>query len=112
MVELGLWRDYAQPKRNRHRPWCGDGAYALGLGVLKPHTMVGAKAAQHHPPRLISYYLAGKKKVSEQEFRRPHHNHLTSINSEIDRRDDGNVLVARELSDALRAKIRWGILTP
>ena len=52
------------------------------------------------------------KKVSEQEFRRPHHNHLTSINAEIDRRDDGNVLVARELSDALRAKIRWGILTP
>jgi hypothetical protein len=24
----------------------------------------------------------------------------------------GNVLVARELSDALLAKIRWGILTP
>ena len=52
------------------------------------------------------------KKVSEQEFRRPHHNHLTSINAEIDRRDDGNVLVARELSDALLAKIGWGILTP
>ena len=65
----------------------------------------------HHPPRLISDYLAGKK-VSEQEFRQPHHNHLTSINSEIDRPNDGNVLVAQELSDALQAKIRWGILTP
>ena len=56
--------------------------------------------------------LFGGKKVSEQEFRQPHHNHLTSINSEIDRRDDGNVLIARELLDALLAKIRWGLLTP
>jgi len=52
------------------------------------------------------------KKVSEQEFRRPHHNHLTSINSVIDHRDDGNVLIARELLDALLTKISWGILTP
>ena len=48
MVELGLWRYYAQTKRTRHHPWCEDGAYALGLGVLMPHTMVGAKAAPHH----------------------------------------------------------------
>ena len=48
MVELGLWRYYAQTKRKRHRPWCEDGAYALGLGVLTPHTMVGAKAAPRH----------------------------------------------------------------
>jgi hypothetical protein len=48
VVELGLWRYYAQTKRTRHRPWCEDGAYALGLGVLMPHTMVGAKAAPHH----------------------------------------------------------------
>ena len=38
VVELGLWRDGALTKRNRHRPWCEDGAYALGLGVLTPHT--------------------------------------------------------------------------
>ena len=44
MVELGLWRYYAQTKHNRHRPWCEDSAYALGLDVLTPHTMVGAKA--------------------------------------------------------------------
>ena len=43
-------------------------------------------------------FLAGKK-VSEQEFRQPHHNHLTSINAEIDHRDDGNVLIARQISD-------------
>ncbi len=61
--------------------------------------------------RLIWDFLA-EKKVSEQEFRRPHHNHLTSINAEIDRRDDRNVLNARELSDALLTKICWGILTP
>jgi hypothetical protein len=47
VVELGLWRDDAQTKRNRHRPWCeDDGAYALGLGVLMPkplNAMVAAK---------------------------------------------------------------------
>ena len=48
VVELGLWRDYAQTKRNRHRPWCEDGAYALGLGILMPHTIVGAKATPRH----------------------------------------------------------------
>jgi len=48
MVELGLWRDYTQTKRNRHRPWCKDGAYALGLGILMPHNMVDAKAAPRH----------------------------------------------------------------
>jgi hypothetical protein len=48
MVELGLWRYYTQTKRNRHRPWCEDGACALGLGVLTPHTMVGAKTAPRH----------------------------------------------------------------
>jgi len=41
------------------------------------------------------------EKVTEQEFRQPHQNHLTSINSIIDRRDDGNVLIAQELLDAL-----------
>ena len=37
---------------------------------------------------------------------------LTSINSEIDCRNNGNVLIARDLLDALQAKICWGILTP
>jgi len=32
--------------------------------------------------------------------------------AEIDRPDDGNALIVRELSDALLAKICWGILTP
>ncbi len=54
----------------------------------------------------------GKKKVSEQEFQRPHHNHLTSLNSEIDPPDDGNVLIARLISDALRTKIAGALLTP
>jgi hypothetical protein len=38
-------------------------------------------------------------------------NNLTSINSEIDRHNNGNVLIARELLDTLPAKICWGILT-
>ncbi len=67
--------------------------------------------ADHHSPGLISGFSGGEK-VSEQEFGRPHHNHLTSINVKIEHPDDGNVLIARELSDALPAKICWGILTP
>ena len=31
-----------------HHPWCGDDAYALGWGVIKPQAMVGAKAALGH----------------------------------------------------------------
>jgi len=42
VVELGLWRDFAQTKRNRHHPWCENGAYALGLGALTPHGVVQA----------------------------------------------------------------------
>ena len=53
-----------------------------------------------------------EKKVSEQEFRRPHHNHLPSINVYIERPDDGNVLIARRILGNQRAKIRWGLLTP
>jgi hypothetical protein len=44
-------------------------------------------------------FLAGKK-VSEQEFRRPHHNHLTSINSVIDNHNDGNVFISRRILGA------------
>ncbi len=40
-----LWSDDTQPKRSYHHPWCEDGTYALGLGVLTQHTMLGAKAA-------------------------------------------------------------------
>jgi hypothetical protein len=43
-----LWRELDQTKRMGHRPWCGDDAYALGLGVLKRHAMIWAKAARCH----------------------------------------------------------------
>ena len=49
--------------------------------------------------------FGGKKKSPQNKNFDNHH-------SEINHRDDGNVLVAQELSDALLAKIRWGILTP
>ena len=45
---LVLWREWYQTKHTHHRPWCGDGVDALGLGILKPHAMVGAKAASCH----------------------------------------------------------------
>ncbi len=41
-------KDFSETKRTRHRTWCGDEAYALGWGVIKPQAMVGAKAARHH----------------------------------------------------------------
>jgi hypothetical protein len=65
----------------------------------------------HLSPGLISSFFE-EKKVSEQEFRRSHHNHLTSINDEIDRRDNGDVRIARRISDETRAKISCGLVTP
>jgi hypothetical protein len=65
----------------------------------------------HQLSRLISDYLAGGK-VPQQEFLQPHHNHLASINCEIVHPDNENVLIAQELSDALRTKIDRGLLTP
>jgi hypothetical protein len=62
--------------------------------------------------RLISDYLAGKKSRRTKIFRGPHHNHLTSINAEIDRRGDGSVPIAPRILGNQRAKIRWGLLTP
>jgi len=53
-----------------------------------------------------------ENKVSEQNFQRPHQNHLTSINAEIDRRNDGDIRIARQISDIVQAKIRWGLLIP
>ena len=47
-ILLMLCQDSGQTYCTHHFPWCGDGAYVLGLDVLAPHTMVGAKAAGHH----------------------------------------------------------------
>jgi hypothetical protein len=41
-------KDFSKTKRTRHRSWCGDDAYVLDWGIIKPHAMVGAKAACHH----------------------------------------------------------------
>jgi hypothetical protein len=43
-----LPREWYQTKSKHYHPWCGDDAYALGLGDLKPHAMVWAKAAWRH----------------------------------------------------------------
>ena len=39
---------FDETKHTSHHPWCGDDAYALGRGVIKPQAMVGAKAALGH----------------------------------------------------------------
>ncbi len=41
-------KDFDETKHTSHHPWCGDDAYALGRGVIKPQAMVGAKAALGH----------------------------------------------------------------
>jgi hypothetical protein len=69
-----------------------------GFGFQYLAGVIGGKP--HHPPRLISYILLfGGKKSLRKEFRRPHQHHLTSINSKIDRRNDGNVLITPRTSD-------------
>ena len=40
--------DLLYSKRGPRRPWCVDGAYALGWGAAAPQAMVGSKAAGHH----------------------------------------------------------------
>ena len=37
---------------------------------------------------------------------------LTSINVDIERRDDGNVPLAPLMYDILPAKVSWGLVTP
>jgi hypothetical protein len=41
-------KDIGKTKRTHHCPWCGDDAYVLGWGVIKPHAIVVAKAARPH----------------------------------------------------------------
>jgi hypothetical protein len=48
------------------------------------------------PPRAHLQLFWRKKKSQNKNFEdHIHHNHLTSINSEIDRRDDGDDRIAR-----------------
>jgi hypothetical protein len=54
---------------------------------------------------------SAKKNVPAARLNRNRFNNK-SINVDIERRDDGNVSIARELYDALRAKISWGLRTP
>ncbi len=56
--------------------------------------------------------FGGRGQINKKCSRHYRINHLTSINVDIERPDDGNVLIARRISDILRAKIRWGLLTP
>jgi hypothetical protein len=41
-------KDFDETRHTSHHTWCGDDAYALGQGVIKPQAMVGAKAALGH----------------------------------------------------------------
>jgi hypothetical protein len=50
--------------------------------------------AAHHSPGLISGFLAGKQSLRTRISMTTHHSHLTSINGDIERPDDGNVLIA------------------
>jgi hypothetical protein len=56
--------------------------------------------------------FGGRQKIKKKTSRQQKLNHLTSINVNIKHCNDGNVLIAQEISDALQAKISWGLLTP
>ena len=62
---LVLWREWYQTKHTHHRPWCGDGVDALGLGILKPHAMVGAKAASCHGWQWTCQIIYSQEGVSD-----------------------------------------------
>jgi hypothetical protein len=48
-----------------HRPWCGNDTYALGLGVLKPHAMVWAKATRRHGRHQTCHIIYLQEGVSD-----------------------------------------------
>ena len=83
--------------------WAGGGK---GLNYNMTH--------HHLPPTLSGAHLGlfgGKKSLRTRISTTTSQPFLTSINSEIDRRNDGNVLIARQILGNQRAKIRWGLLT-
>jgi hypothetical protein len=47
---------YAQTKRGDDRPWCGDDAYALGLGATGAYAMLGAISVAHHGSAIFWAY--------------------------------------------------------
>jgi hypothetical protein len=67
---------------------------ATRAGVGEKYMAGKLRVPDHSSPA-----FPAEKKVSEQEFRRPPHNHLTSINVDIERPDDGNVLITCQISD-------------
>ena len=69
--------------------------------------------ARHHPPseaHLVLYYLAEKSLRTRISTTTPAP--FNYINAEIDRRDDGDVRIARRISDETRAKISCGLEHP
>ena len=57
-------KDIGETKRTYQRPWCGDDAYVLGWGVIKPQAMVGAKAARRHDDISVPQKLCRKRVFS------------------------------------------------
>jgi hypothetical protein len=98
-----LWMKWHQTKRISHHPWCGDDAYALGLGVLKPHAMVWAKAARRHGWHQTCQIIYSQEGVSDLVqmyvgYHRPSstHTHLLHVgwrNHEILKNYWSNLLV-------------------
>ncbi len=55
------WWEYAQTKRTRTRPWCGDDVYVLGWGVLTPQAMVQAMQPDTMVGTLCSQIIYSQK---------------------------------------------------
>jgi len=106
---------------NGHRTVLSTYVHTCGLGMVRNGTrkqyvpiclrsiatIVAAPSSEAH-----LWLFGGKKSCRTKIFQRPHHNHLTSINAEIDRRDDGSVPIAPRILGNQRSKIRWGLLPP
>jgi hypothetical protein len=62
---------------------------------------------------MLHFQLFGERQyINKKTSHQQKLNHLTSINVNLEPHNDGNILIAQELSDALQAKISWDLLTP
>ena len=94
-----FWSAHACVESGRCSSHCGSAFCILGRLEGRGYELTGKLWMARAQPPLSGAHLRlfwRDKKVSEQEFRRPHDNHLTSINVDIEHPDDGNgnVLIA------------------
>ena len=84
------------------------------LGASRPEPVAGAGGAAAAGRRGTSPSI-WRERINRHKIMSHHHriNHLLpSIYVDIERPDDGNVIIAGRILGNQQAKIRWGLLTP